>query len=403
MRGKIAFFTLLSSIFFALNAGAADVANIKEWTFMVFLNGNNNLDSYGDMNINQMETVGSTENMNIVVQWASYSKMKVERLYVTKDNDLQNVTSPVVQDVSGTDMGDWRSLVEFVRWSVANYPAKKYFINVWDHGSGWRAYKMNVSSFVRPTDISWDDFTGNAITTAQLGVAMSEAAKIIGHKVDIYGSDACLMGMIEVADEMKDSVSIFAGSQEVEPAEGWPYDMLLQRWAAVPNAGPIDVAGFLAEEYKRSYQGGNNGYRDVTFSAYDMSRIGALDNAMAAFSSSILSLGTGDRTKVVNAVKETLNFAYSDYGDLMDFLSILGKANIQSIPKNVISAVDEAAKDFVVVNEVSSGYARATGVSIWLPASASTYNSHAGNYATMQFHANTKWGDALRFILQDTY
>ena len=31
----------------------------KKWTFLLFLNGNNNLDSYGYMNINQMEKIGS--------------------------------------------------------------------------------------------------------------------------------------------------------------------------------------------------------------------------------------------------------------------------------------------------------------------------------------------------------
>jgi hypothetical protein len=45
----------------------------KEWTFLVFLNGHNNLDSYGTLDLLEMEKVGSTDRVNVVVQWASAS------------------------------------------------------------------------------------------------------------------------------------------------------------------------------------------------------------------------------------------------------------------------------------------------------------------------------------------
>jgi hypothetical protein len=38
------------------------------------------------------------------------------------------------------------------------------------------------------------------------------------------------MGMIEVASQMKKSVDVYAGSQEVEPGDGWPYDKFLSLW-----------------------------------------------------------------------------------------------------------------------------------------------------------------------------
>ena len=63
-------------------------------------------------------------------------------------------------------------------------------------------------------DISFDDRTGHSIKTEELGQAMQEIASRLGHKVDIYASDACLMGMVEVADQMKASVDYFIGSQD---------------------------------------------------------------------------------------------------------------------------------------------------------------------------------------------
>jgi hypothetical protein len=108
-------------------------------------------------------------------------------------------------------MGDWKELVKFVKWAHENYPAKHYFIATWNHGSGWNRKKLT------PNGISFDDHSGHHISTKELGLAMDEAAKIIGHKVDILGNDACLLGMIEIATELADSVDYFVGSEEVAP------------------------------------------------------------------------------------------------------------------------------------------------------------------------------------------
>ena len=51
----------------------------KEWTFLLYLNGNNNLDSFGKLNINQMEAAGSSDAVNLVVQWASLANRDTRR------------------------------------------------------------------------------------------------------------------------------------------------------------------------------------------------------------------------------------------------------------------------------------------------------------------------------------
>ncbi|HEY8280004.1 MAG TPA: hypothetical protein VIH99_10285, partial [Bdellovibrionota bacterium] len=107
---------LLSSILALFLAASPSRAAEKEWTFLLFLNGNNNLDSYGALNINQMEEVGSSDQVNLVVQWASLANHGTKRLYVQKDNDTRRVTSPVVQDMGNADMGDVRVLEDFIRW-----------------------------------------------------------------------------------------------------------------------------------------------------------------------------------------------------------------------------------------------------------------------------------------------
>ena len=121
---------LISLAAFPGSANAGTEQQIKDWTFLVFINGHNNLDSFGAMNIKQMEEVGSNDKMNIVVQWASLSNGNTKRLYVQKSTNPNAVTSPVVQDMAPVDMGDYNELVKFVEWGAKNYPAKHYFVAV---------------------------------------------------------------------------------------------------------------------------------------------------------------------------------------------------------------------------------------------------------------------------------
>lgn len=390
---------VLPFLLLSLPSSVFGAAEPKEWTLMVFMNGHNNLDRFGTMDMNEMEKVGTTEKVNVVVQWASSANGNTRRVLVRRDNDPNRVTSPAVETHAPIDMGDWRQLVEFVRWTVEHYPARRYFLDVWDHGSGW--HMLRGARGIRPSDISWDDHTGNYITTEQLGEAVREAARLIGHPIDVYGSDACLMAMAEVADEMGDSVLVSVGSEEVEPAEGWPYDGLLAGWNALATATPHDVARVLAREYLKSYQNGSQGNRDVTFSAFDMTKMARFNEAVSAFGAKLRTLGAGDRRKVVSAASNTISFTYGDYGDLLDFLTLVERERISALNRDLFSGIRDAVGEFVFANVVTSDYARAKGVALWLPSSKSTYDSYATRYKGLRFHQHTGWGDALQHLLQD--
>lgn len=400
---RISLFLALLAIFSGLGSPvqANDASGaVKDWTFLVFLNGNNNLDSFGTMNLKQMEKIGSTDNLNIVVQWASLRKKKTTRLYIKKSSDPQNVTSPVVQDLGQADMGDWRTLVEFVRWGVEHYPAKHYFINIWDHGSGWHSLRARglLKKGIHPTDISWDDNTGNSITTQQLGQALAESAKIIGHKVDLYGSDACLMAMAEVANEVSDSVQVFAGSEETEPGAGWPYDAFLKRWTAQASNSAQDVGRFLTEEYVKSYQGGQNGTSDVTFSAFDLDKMGQMNSAISKLQAQIVGADASTRGTLAQAAGSALSFAYSDYVDLGDFLAQIESKKITGF-EAASSSVKEAMGQFVIAHGETGDLAKAQGLSIWIPSSSYSVSTYENIYTQMKFNIATQWLDAIKAIL----
>ena len=95
-----------------LNAAApvppSPVPSAKDWTFFVFMAGDNDLESCTEKDINELETIGSTDRVNVVVQVDRNGKYSQEsdwkwsgakRFLVQQDDQPDKVTSPVLQDL----------------------------------------------------------------------------------------------------------------------------------------------------------------------------------------------------------------------------------------------------------------------------------------------------------------
>lgn len=86
------------------------------WTFMVYLDADNNLEQYGIEDFNEMEMAGSTSDVNIVVQFdrtPSYDTTNgdwttTRRYYVTYDTDPQIINSTLIADLGELDMANPR-------------------------------------------------------------------------------------------------------------------------------------------------------------------------------------------------------------------------------------------------------------------------------------------------------
>ncbi len=384
---------LLCLFFLSPNAQSAPE---KEWTFLLFLNGHNNLDIYGDLNLNQLERVGSNDGLNLVVQWASMRNVITKRLLIQKDEDFETVTSPVVQELPRVDMGNYRNLEEFIRWGIEKYPAKHYFVTVWNHGSGWRNFILN-DFYVN--DISFDDITQNAISTKELGLVMQNVAASLGRKIDIYGSDACLMGMVEIAAEMAGAIDYFIGSQYLEPLAGWPYVEVFAPLALNPQMSPKDFSIHLADAFLKSYsEGGSNELKDVTMSALDMGKYLELEQAVKELSVHIQTLPAISLEQINRIAWATQNFHYwfyLDYIDLGDFLKRLFEGNVENLNLALVQKTHNAMKDFVVTARNSNYFRDAQGVSIWVPKDPQTLGHFIELYRDLRFDKETSWSRAI--------
>jgi hypothetical protein len=336
-----------------------------------------------------MEQVGSTDDINIVVQAASVGKAQTERLYIQKGNHK------VIEALPRVDMGDYKELKKFINWAVVNYPAKKYFIDIWNHGSGWHSIRTlsstaDIGGF-EAQDVSFDDISNNFITTEQMGNVMKYFANLIGHKVDLYGNDACLMAMVEVAAELVDSVSYFVSSQDNEPGEGWPYAEFLQRWTKKPKSSGGAVGKILTEEYHKIYLDEDG----ATFSALDLSKLDALMESLGNLRNELMGLGANQKAAIRSAASESSSFYRSDYKDMYDFILNLEKKTSLGINKSIMIDVKKAFKDVVIKNMTSESSGDAHGLSVWIPTYGSQYEKHINRYENLEFNKKTGWADLL--------
>jgi hypothetical protein len=351
----------------------------KKWTFIVFMNGDNNLDSYGDLNLNQMKSVGSSDDVNIVVLRDRANQATSSKIYYVQKGSLE-----VVKDFNkNIDMGDYRNMVDLFKFAQANYPAEHYAFDIWDHGAGW-----GLTSFIPEfRDISWDDGTGNYITTPQMGIAMAEMAKLNGgKKIDLVGTDACLMQMAEVVNEVAPSVTAMVASEEVEPGSGWDYSVPLNFLTQKPEATALELgdsiaAGYLATAGTRLQQ-----------SVISIDELATLKEKISVFANTLSEFNTLSKTQIGKIITQTKGFTYGDFKDLIDFANKVAAAAPNSELNSAALDVVNAAKDAIKSNH--SNIANANGLSIWIP-TKSIHTTKKARYAKLAWNQETTWSNFL--------
>jgi hypothetical protein len=418
----------------------------KRWTVMVYLAGDNNLDSAGVIDLKEMKKVGSTDQINVIAQFDRQGEnITTKRYYIRKGGTL---AKDVVGSLGETNMGNPRVLEDFIKWGIKNYPAEHYLVVVWNHGNGWNdenvyrvarnmlnlnirrrgevvlpakgAQKDSVSirriraiggkkfrhalfhtsivKAITTRGIAYDDDAQDFLDNLEMKRLLASTKKILKRKIDILGMDACMMSMAEAVYQLRDSVSLTVGSEEVEPGDGWPYDRILAKLTKKPTMVPDELATTIVNEYLASYPA-NAG---VTQSACDLSKCGLLASTVDQLSDGLNSHLSDDaeRAKIVECRIQTQAYDTPDYIDLYDFCYLLeSKTGFDDI-RAACSAVKNAIqRDGVVIR---SGYKggnvrHSNGLSIYFP-----QKSLSSLYATLDFTKKTSWGKFLEKYINYT-
>ncbi len=368
------------------------VPNIPEWTVMIYLDADNNLESAGINDINEMEMVGSSSDVNILVQVdripgydiSNSDWTNTRRYYITQDFDLYHISSDLKSELGELNMGDPQTLVDFASWAITEYPAKKYLLVIWNHGGGFRSPAYTTR------DIAWDDTSGgDKITMPELEYALSAISAQMGENIDIVGMDACLMAMTEVAYQIKDYADILVASEENEPGDGWPYDTILGELAGNPLISSEQLAVDIVDKYIFSYPYGN-----VTQSAIDLSYMDTLTSQLSNLALAIMDDSLTLKSKYILASVNSQYYRDPDFIDLYDFCNqLLAYSNSLEV-KNIALNIQQTLVSSVVINSNYNGWSvsGSKGLSIYFPW---YYAYNSNKYSSTNFAQDTFWDEML--------
>ncbi|OQA79003.1 MAG: Clostripain precursor [bacterium ADurb.Bin243] len=386
---KLGFIVALMAV--VMMASTVFAAEKAQWTMMVFINADNNLDRFGVIDVQEMEKAGLSKDVNIVVQLDRFNK-ETRRYDVTgraadAKADDWGLTSNMVQKMGEVDMGDYKEMVNFVKWSAETYPAEKYLLVIWNHGAGWK--KRNNEIF---KGISYDDQSHNHITTAQLGTAMQSIAGVLGKQLDILAMDACLMQMVEVLYEVRENVTYMVASEETEPGDGWPYHLVCPPLTKNPAMSALEFAKLIPQAYAQSYPS-----KSTTQSAVELAKMDVLAEAINKFAVALMNaINTPAEAKIAkDALNVVQKYAYPENVDLGHIVKLICDKTADAKVKEAGAELLMAYEKAIVQNNIT-GYStkNSTGIAIFFPKSG--WNS---NYSTIKF-SEYKWDEMVQALMK---
>ena len=379
--GAVAASAVMLAVVLSLPISAGD--DVKDWTILVYLDGDNNLEVYGDMNVGWLEAVGSDENVNYVVLYDKLSG-EADLLYVELGKSVsvgENYGYP-----KEVNMADPAVLEEFIEIGVNDFQAENYCVILWDHGGGWRG-------------ICWDDTTyeetgvDDCITMVELRDAFAGAYETTGQVIDVVGFDACLMAMPEVSYQMRGYADYLVFSEETVPGFGFPYDIFSAELNADSTMDAEAFAVCVAESYAFYYSTMVTGYYDWTISVFDMAYMDELTAAVDVLGQELLDSMLYYQSAYQRAYILADWYYYPYNVDLIGFSQNLISDQVikdQGI-KDAARAVVSVITDGVVVSINGAHNADSTGIAIYLPSTNDGMKSLKESYEEIPFALDTSW------------
>ncbi len=307
------------------------------------------------------------------------------------------------------------NLLDFIQKSVDKYESEYYLLVLWGHGEGidWKEKVLAnrpPSSRIEGVGKRFAPGSQGAIEVGELGKSLAELRleKVPRERV-VVGFDACLMGMVEVFNEIQRYVGWVVAADDVIPDTGWPYTNILQLLGSCPDITPKDLAENIVRICAESYSDPDqNPESKVSFAACDLSNSPTVLEAMKNLTNELTACI--QEPSVRKAVKEARDFAEDlqekAYVDVYAFCSDLmpkakGKQEFRQLSEaanNVMLALDTFVNKVQFSDSYPCRYSKdARAVSICFPESADLVGSipdlriNWGSYTDLTFCRTTHW------------
>jgi hypothetical protein len=384
-RSFITFIVLLVLLSTLIGTVSAAPPTRAKWTVMVYISGDNNLENYVVSDIEtELAPTGSSANVQVVAladrgpgydtSYGDWQTTEFFHVISSPGMKADLAHADAAWDANHADelnMGNPQTLIDFVTWTKANYPADHYALYFWGHGWNWH-----------PDYVMQDDTDDDTLDMEEVQAALPS----IGF-IDMVGFDGCNMASIEVQMLWHGHATALAHSQEWVGGEGVQYDLVLAQLAANPSMDADNLAIATSQ----------SATSDKTWSAVAVDdRFDTLLNAVNQWSVALNNGLGANRRKYDRAFGATRSFWQAPMDkDLYDMAHeikrLVSDQNIKSKSQAVMDAID----DVVLHERHVNAYADVHGITIYHISRATEKDSNYTYYRTLDFALQTGWDEFL--------
>jgi len=351
-------------------------------TLLIFMAADNNLDAAGEEDLESLRKGSIYSDMTIVVQrdrWAFVDEAETVRYHIKGGEIFKE------ENLGETNTGDPKVLQNFIEASAKEYPSEKLIVVIWSHGMGvddMDIYNGKRDRYFVPEEeieeiaISYDDSAQDFLDNIELQKALE-----VDVKIDVLGFDACLMGMFEIAYQLRNNAEVMVSSQHLEPASGWDYPRVLEELKLESSSSQMGEAlvKFYADYYERHTS------EETTQSAIDLSIIEETAQQLDAFAQLLLE-NVKSKNELKYALLSSQLFNKNEYVDLTDFVH-------KSKERLTIEGLDVVAKkllvslELLIISNRTSGYSmrEAHGISVYFPSQKRPFKETFEMYEKLDF------------------
>jgi len=258
----------------------------------------------------------------------------------------------VVKKQKKQNMGNYKTLKNFLNYTYDNYRAEKYDLVFWNHGAGIFGNEFD------------ELYGGDYLTTIEIKNAFEKSKFSKDNKLDAVVFRTCLNGTIEMADTIKDYSNYMVASQEV--ALGYNKDSVLKYFNDVKgDENGYELGVKFVNGYKEYLNNLNIKYIYRTYSILDLNQVSELETSVEDFFESINLKNNYNKIAKIRAQMFQYGGDEKTY-DSIDLYNFVDKLKYLSPDKG--QKVLDNIKKTVLYN--SSTDTNSRGISIYFPYNA---------------------------------
>ena len=334
-------------------------ANGTSWTILVYMCASQaeaQDGTYSDK-LKQMMSVDYPENVTVAVQTGGSNIWHMKGVYgdYLQRFEAGKDTLYLADQSVKADMGDYRTLADFINWGFSNYSSDKYMLIL--AGTGGNCIDgMCYDS----------ENMDNSLNLEEISYAMSLSSR----KFNIVGLDASLMGSLETASALSTYADYLVASQDIQSEGGWNYEDFLQYLCNNPDSGEEDICREICDTYYRKCLSDKTA-SCAAMSVTDMSKISTLNQAFDGMAGDMLtatdSLQNLSRLLKAMDTVHTYGGAAVDegYSNLIDIGDIAVRT--REYVGNTADMLIEALNDAVVYRVCGEEEKSSTGLGVYYP------------------------------------